>query len=112
VIHDYDPCVDAPSALVGTESWDTFERLCTLIKEAMMSATFDVREDRYFAWSLISLDRQGWESAIAGIESLAEFTSHEQEQAKIRMAKSGEKPIKMTVGLAAFEALKDLIKAP
>ncbi len=112
VIHGYDPCADAPSALVGTMSWNSFERLCASIQEAMMSATFDTREDRYFAWSLISLDGQGWESVIASIESLAEFLSHEQEQAKIRMAKSGEKPIKMTVGLGAFEALKDSAKAP
>lgn len=112
VIHGYDPCADAPSALAGTESWNTFERLCASIKEAMASGTFDTREDRYFAWSLISLDRQGWESVIAGIESLAEFIAHEQEQAKIRMAKSGERPIKMTIGLGAFEAMKDLVKAP
>jgi hypothetical protein len=112
LIHGYDPSVDAPSALAGTETWNTFERLCASIREAMISATFDRREDRYFAWSLISLDRPGWESVFASIESLAEFISHEQEQAKIRMAKSGEKPIKMTVGLGAFEALKDLTKAP
>jgi DNA-binding transcriptional ArsR family regulator len=112
VIHHYDPCADAPSALKGTESWNTFERLCASVKEAMMSATFDARVDRYLTWSLISLDKQGWESVIAGIESLAEFIAQEQERAKLRMAKSGEKPITMTVGLAAFEALKDLIKAP
>jgi hypothetical protein len=111
-IHGYNPCVDAPSALAGTESWHAFECLCASINEAMVSATFDTREDRYFTWSLIRLDRQGRESVIAGIESLAEFIAHEQEQAKIRMAKSGEKPVKMTVGLGAFDALKDLAKAP
>lgn len=111
-IHLYDPCADAPSALKGTESWNTFRRLCASIKEAMTSATFDAREDRYFTWSLISLDKQGWESVIEGIESLAEFLSQEQEQAKIRMAESGEKPIRMTVGLGAIEAVKDSIKAP
>lgn len=112
VIHGYDPGVDPPSALKGTESWNTFERLCASIKEAMMSTTFDARADRYFAWSLISLDRQGWESVIAGIESLFEFISEEQKRAMLRIAKSGEKPITMTVGLGAFEALKDSIKAP
>jgi hypothetical protein len=111
-VHLYDPCAGAPSVLRGTESWNAFERLCASIKEAMMSATFDAREDRYFTWSLISLDRQGWESVIAGIESLTEFISQEQEQAKIRMAKSGEKPIRMTVGLGAMEAMKESIKAP
>jgi hypothetical protein len=112
VIHGYDPGADPPSALRGTESWDTFERLCASIKEAMMSTTFDARADRCFAWSLISLDRQGWESVIAGIESLAEFIAQEQERAMRRIVKSGEKPITMTLGLGAFEALKDLIKAP
>jgi hypothetical protein len=97
---------------MGAESWYTFERLCASIKEAMMSGTFDARADRYFAWSLISLDRQGLESVIAGIESLFEFISEEQKRAMLRMAKSGEKPITMTVGLGAFEALKELIKAP
>lgn len=112
VIHSYDPGADPPSALKGTESWNTFENLCASIKEAMMSATFDARTDRYFAWSLIRLDRQGWERVIAGIESLLEFISQEQRRATLRIAKSGEKPTTMTVGLGAFEALKDSIKAP
>jgi DNA-binding transcriptional ArsR family regulator len=111
-IHLYTPCADAPSALEGTESWNTFERLCASIKEAIMSETFDARADRYFTWFLVSLDRQGWESVIAGLESLAEFIRQEQERAKLRMAKSGEKPIRATVGLGAFEALKESIKAP
>jgi hypothetical protein len=112
MLDGYDPCTDAPKRLAATKSWKTFERLCTSIKAAMAAGTLDARPDRYLTWSLISLDRQGWESIIAGIESLAEFISHEQEQAKIRMAKSGEKPIRMTIGLAAHEALKDAVKAP
>lgn len=111
-VHHYDFCADAPSALEGTESWNAFERLCASMKEAMATATFDTRVDRYLAWLLISLDRQGWESVIAGIESLDEFIHREQERAKMRMAKSGEKPITMTVGLAAMEAMKDSTKAP
>jgi hypothetical protein len=108
----YDPCAEPPSLLVGTENWNMFERFCAKSLEAMAAGTFDERVDRYFTWSLIRLDRQGWESVIAGIESLAEFISQEQERAKLRMAKSGEKPITMTVGLAALEAMKDAIKAP
>lgn len=111
-LHSYDPCADAPRALTGTEGWNAFELLCASLKEAMISGTFDSRPDRYFAWSLIRLDRQGWESVIAGIESLHRLISEEQQRAKLRMAKSGEKPITMTVGLGAFEAMKDWIKAP
>ncbi|MGC1852420.1 MAG: hypothetical protein WA687_08280 [Solirubrobacterales bacterium] len=107
-IHSYDPCADAPKALKGTEKWNTFERLCASITTAMMSATFDTRPERYFAWSLISLDRQGWESVIAGIESLSAFLVAEKERAKKRMAKSGAKPVLMTVGLGAFQAPRDV----
>lgn len=88
-IHGYDPCADPPSALRGTEGWSMFERLSAAIREAMMAATFDARPDRYLTWSLISLDRQGWESVIAGIESLAEFVVEEQKLAVLRVAKIG-----------------------
>lgn len=111
VLHGYDPGADPPRALKGTESWDAFERLWASIKEAMMSGTFDARTDRYLAWVLTSLDRQGWENVIAGIESLAEFIAQEQERAMRRIVKSGEKPITMTVGLGALEALKETVKA-
>jgi len=111
-IESYDPCADPPKALRGAESWNTFERLCASIKEAMVSATFDARADRYLAWSLVRLDKQGWEGVIAGVEALFEFLKQEQKRAMLRVTKSGEKPITMTVGLAANEAVMDGIKAP
>jgi hypothetical protein len=111
-IRNYGPSADPLSRLVGTETWRAFESLCELAKEALISGTFDTRTDRCLSWSLIRLDRQGWESVIAGIEFLPQFITEEQLRAKQRMAKSGEKPITMTVGLAAFEALKETIKAP
>ena len=77
-----------------------------------MSATFDARADRYLAWSLVRLDKQGWEGVIAGVEALFEFLKQEQKRAMLRVTKSGEKPITMTVGLAANEAVMDGIKAP
>lgn len=111
-IRNYSPGTDPLSRLAGTETWRAFESLCELAKEALISGTFDTRTDRCLSWSLIRLDRQGWESVIAGIESLPQFIAEEQQRAKLRMAKSGETPIRMTVGLAAFEAMKDSIKAP
>lgn len=111
-IHGYDPCANAPSALKGTEGWNTFERLCASLKEAMISGTFDLRPDRYFAWLMLSLDTQGWESVTAEIHSLTEFIAHEEKQASLRLANSGEQPITTTIGLGAFEALKDTAKAP
>jgi hypothetical protein len=111
-IRDFSFAADPLSRLTGTETWQAFESLCELAKEALISGTFDLRTDRCVSWSLIRLDRQGWESVIAEIESLDRFIVEEQERAKLRMAKSGEKPITMTVGLGAYEAMKETIKAP
>jgi hypothetical protein len=102
---------DPPDSLRKTRSWRAFERFCKRIEEAMRAGTFDARVDRYVTWSLVSLDRQGWESSIAGIEALSAFILEEQDRAGRRMARSGEEPIAMTVGLAAFEA-QDSVKAP
>lgn len=111
-IRAHHPCANPPKALRETENWQTFVNLCEEIKEAMLVGAFDARVDRFLTWSLIHVDKQGWESVIAGLESLLSFMLEEQKRSMARMAKSGEKPIKMTVGLGAFEALKETIKAP
>lgn len=111
-IGTYDPCLNADRTLVESDSWTAFGNLCEEIKEAMMVGAFDARIDRFLTWSLIHVDRQGWESVISGVESLYDLILLEQGRAMKRMAKSGEKPIRMTVGLGAFEALKESVKAP
>lgn len=111
-MRDYAASSDPFSQLVGTETWRVFESLCELAREALIAGTFDTRTDRCLSWSLIRLDRQGWKSVIAGIEALSQVIADEQERAKLRMAKCGERPIPLTVGLAAFEAPKELVKAP
>lgn len=78
----------------------------------MKAGTFDARDDRHFTWSLLRLDQQGWEKVIAAVDELFAFLFEEQKSAKRRIADSGEKPIKMTVALAAFESPQDSVKAP
>lgn len=111
-IRDFDPSSDPADRIVGRETWHTFESLCELAMEALTAGTFDTRTDRCVSWSLIRLDRQGWENVIAGIEALLQFIADEQERARLRIAKSGERPIPMTVGLGAYEAPPELLKAP
>lgn len=99
------------NSLPGTGDWNAFKLLCAQLEEAMRVGAFDRRIDRYAAWSILSLDQQSWEEVVRGIESLSAFISKEQARAKRRMAKSGEKPISMTIALGAFEAHEDAIKA-
>lgn len=110
-IIDGDAWADLPDALRGTRSWQTFERFSEEVKEAMRAGTFDARVDRYVTLSFLSFDQQSWTNVIAGIETLSAFLMEEQELAKDRLAKSGEQPVLMTVGMGAFEAPKDS-KAP
>lgn len=108
---DDDPCGN----LVRTsesEEWSAFEDLCRETRQSMLSGTLDARTDRILSWSLISLDRQGWESVFAEIESLQKLAAEEEKQARLRIARSGEMPITMTVGLGAFEAPEESVKAP
>lgn len=111
-IRDYDPSADPLAGLVGTETWRAFESLCELSTEALKAGTFDRRPDRCLSWSLIRLDRQGWDSVVAGIESLSQLIIEEQRLASLRMAKSGERSIPLTVGLGAYEAPGEVEKAP
>ena len=99
------------NSLPGTGDWNAFKLLCAQLEEAMRAGTFDRRIDRYAAWSILSLDQQSWEDVVAGLERLAAFIVKEQARAKRRMAETCEKPISMTIALAAFEASKDSIKA-
>ena len=77
----------------------------------MGAGTFDARTDRYVALSFLSLDQQGWANVVAGLEALSVFLMEEQVRAKERNIKSGEKPIRMTVALGAFESPGDSSKA-
>jgi hypothetical protein len=111
-LDDYDPCANPASALIREDEWGAFERLCREVQQAMLCGALDARTDRALTWSLVSLDHQGWENVFAEIESLQKLAVDEERQAKLRMAKSGQRPIKMTVGLGAFEAPEELAKAP
>jgi hypothetical protein len=102
------PWANVPDSLRNTKGWATFKQLSELVKEAMRAGTFDARVDGCLAWSLVQLDRKGWEKVIAELDDLVAFVLKEEERAKVRLRKSGEKPIAMTVALGGFESPKEL----
>jgi hypothetical protein len=104
------PWANVPDSIKESKGWATFEQLSELVKEAMKEGTFDARDDGCLAWSLVQLDRQGWERVIAELDALVAFVLKEQMQAKARLKKSGEKPIIMTVAFGGFESPKELEK--
>lgn len=101
-----------PKSMKEMISGGVFEELTARVKAAMEAGTIDAREDRHFTWSPFRLDLQGWKNVIAKVDALFHWLFEEQERASARMAESGEKPIPMTVALAAFESPKDTEKQP
>lgn len=112
ILDDSGPWADVPPLLKETDSWRTFERLSAHVKEAMKAGTFDASPERYLAWSLLQLDRQGWKKVTAGVSTLLTFALDEQERAKARMRDSAEQPITLMVGLGAFDSVKEPDREP
>jgi hypothetical protein len=103
---------ELPDSAKAARSWATFTQLSEQIKAAARAGTFDARDDRWFVWSLLQLDEQGWKNAVAKTNAVLAFIYEEQERAAERLAESGEEPIPMTVALAVFESPRDTKKHP
>jgi hypothetical protein len=112
LIIDNESWSEVPDSIKASYSWSTFERLSELFKEAMEAGTVDARPDRHLSWSLLLLDRRGWQNAIEALDSLFALIFEEQTAAKHRVAKSGERRIRTLVALAGFESPKDSARAP
>lgn len=112
VIYDTDTWSEIPDSTKATFSWRIFEQFAERVQEAMAADTFDARADRHLTWSLLMLDQLGWEKVLGELMRLFDSLVKEQEDAKRRLAKSGEEPIRMTVALAAFESPKPATKEP
>ena len=92
---------DSTKALVVARILETF---AARTKEAMKAGTIWARNDAHLTWSPLGLDREGWDKIIAKVNAVFLSFEQEQEQARARMAESGEEPIPMTVALMAFES--------
>jgi DNA-binding transcriptional ArsR family regulator len=110
-IFDNETWSPLPDSMKEMISGRIFEEFGERVLEAMASRTFDARPDRHFTWTPIQLDQIGWKRVIARLDALFRFLFKEQKEANLRMAKSGEKPIPMTVALAGFESPKTTEKA-
>lgn len=111
-IFDNGSGAEVPNPVKTTHSWRTFEQLSDQVRKAIEAGTFEARTDNHLSWSLLRLDQQGWERVAAAVDSLFAFAFEAQEDAKLRMSRSGEQPITTTLALAAFESPKDSVKAP
>lgn len=71
---------------------------------AIESGTMEAQPDRYFTWTEVLLDHQGWTRIMGKLGDLLGELKTEEANAVERMAESGEKSIRTTVALAGFES--------
>jgi hypothetical protein len=76
------------------------------ISEAIEAGTFDAELDRHLSWDGVALDRIAWVQLTTAADEILFWLPILEEEAAARMAKSGERPIPTTVGLAVFRSPK------
>jgi DNA-binding transcriptional ArsR family regulator len=71
---------------------------------AVAEDTFDERSDRHLTWVPMQLDERGWEEAIATLASAFAKLTQIRNDARDRLAASGEEVLPVTVAMLAFES--------
>lgn len=93
-----------PASMKETATGVTSALYVERIKEAIEKGTIDSRPDRHFTWIDSQYDQLAWHETIEDLEDIFAKLPQRQLDAAIRLAKSGEEPIRVTVGLTCFES--------
>lgn len=88
-------------------SWNLLRQLVEQVAVAMRTKSLDSRPDRLFDLMQILVDGQGWDRVQERVSSLFAWLLEEQEDAKLRMFHTGEKPMLATTVQIAFETAAD-----
>ncbi len=103
-IFDYETWSLLPYSLRVAFSWTALKQFAERWLEAITADTFDARSGRHRSCTMLRLDQRGWERAIAAIDAVFVSLFEEQADARLRAFHSGEKLLRATVALAAFES--------
>jgi DNA-binding transcriptional ArsR family regulator len=71
---------------------------------ALAEDTFDARADRHLTWMPMQLDERGWKELIAALGSTFGELTRIREDARDRIAASGDEVIPATVAMLGFES--------
>ncbi len=76
--------------------------LLARIEGAMMSETFDSRDDRHLSWIAMKLDDQGWKEMVTALAAAFGEVEQIRNDAEKRLVGSGEEPIPATCAILGF----------
>lgn len=72
--------------------------------DALEAGSIDDREETTLSWTTMALDELGWEQAAEVLEEAMARLQTVHEQSRKRLEITGEEPIPIVTGVAAFEA--------
>jgi DNA-binding transcriptional ArsR family regulator len=104
VLFDKSSWEGLPDSHKGSVTGEAVTTYIERVEEAIEGGTIDVRDDRHFTWTAMHFDQRAWEEMIEAIDALFGRTLRFGVEAGVRMAKSGEIPIPVTVAFACFES--------
>ena len=104
---DHQTWVALPYSIRLAVSWNGFKEIAAQLRRAMEVLTFDARPERKLTSERLLLDEQGWGRVSEAIGE--EFAGHweEQEDARRRSHRTGEKLFRFGSLLIAFEVPTD-----
>lgn len=103
VHHDDEEWASLPRATREGITPITLSSLTAIAENAVLYKTFDNRVDRHLAWVPMDLDEQGWSELSPVLNGLLEIALRVREEAKVRIAESGDVPIRTVLGAMMFE---------
>lgn len=78
--------------------------LLARIEGAVMTETFDARDDRHLSWIAMKLDEQGWREMATTLAAAFGEVEQIRSDAERRLAVSGEQAILSTCAILGFES--------
>ncbi len=89
-----------------------FEGLLARVEGALMSDTFDARENRHLTWIAMRLDEQGWSEMTTALAATFGEIEQIRADAEARLERDGEEGIASTCGILGFTSPADTRHGP
>ena len=93
-----------PRSVRNEVSGASLEAFIDRVIDALEAGTIDDREETTLSWTTIAVDELGWSQASEVLEEAMARLQTVHDQSRKRLEITGEEPIPIVTGVAAFEA--------
>jgi len=96
-----------PPATRGGVTGEVLSTFMRRVAQAAEAGTLDHRDERWVSWTALKFDEQGWSDFLPPVEAAFDHALQLGVDAPVRMAKTNQEPLPVTVGLFYFESPPD-----